>query len=209
MVLKLYGRLTSGNVQKVAWFLEEFRIPHERIDAGGTFGLTTTPWFREMNPNSRVPAIDDDGFFLFESHAILRYLAATRVPGHAICPAEPKARATIEAWMDWLNAHLGPPITVLFWQYVRTAPEQRDMAAIEKARKDAETFVRILEDQIGSKKYLLGDDLTVADIALGPFIHRWFNVSIERPAMPNLERWYKQIQTHEGCRKYVTILPLV
>lgn len=208
MGLKIYGRLTSGNVHKVMWLVEELSIPHERVDAGGSFGLVSTPDYIKMNPNSKVPTIDDDGYYLWESNTICRYLASTRAPNHPIYPADPKLRAHVDMWMDWFLASLNPHITVLFWTYVRTPEDKRDMVAAEKARKDAEPLIRILDAQIGSNDFILGKDLTIADIVIGCFIHRWFNVPIERIKVENVERWYGKLSERPGYQKYV-LGPLV
>lgn len=202
--IKIYGRLSSANVQKVLWLCTELPIPFQRIDAGGTFGFTTTPSFLQMNPNSKVPTIDEDGFYLWESHSIMRYLAATRAPGNPIYPTNPRERAHVEKYMDFLLASLGPPTTSVFLQLIRTPEPQRDLAAAEKSRLEAIPLVKVLDDLIGpDKDYLAGDILTLADIALGPFMHRWMNLPIERGEIKNVDRWYKAISEREGMKKFV------
>ena len=113
-MLKLWGRINSINVQKVLWALEELKVPYERTDAGMAFGLVNEPFYKKMNPNSRVPTIDDDGFVLWESNAIVRYLAAKHGAG-SLSPNDPKQRADSDRWMDWAANHVGPVITPVFW----------------------------------------------------------------------------------------------
>jgi glutathione S-transferase len=207
MALTLYGRLTSGNVHKVAWLLKELDIPHTRIDTGMAYGFP--PGYELHNPMKKVPTIDDGGFWLWESNTILRYLANTRAPDGTIYPKEAKARAEVDKWMDWLLSALGAPIAVLFWTFVRTEPEKRDLAAADKARVEAEGLAKMLDGQLAhGKGYITGEHLTIADIAIAPFIHRWFNMPVERPKLENLEKWYKKIGEHEGCKEFV-LVPMV
>ena len=133
-MLKIWGRANSSNVMKVLWLCDELGIAYEREDAGGAFGKTREPFYLAMNPNSRVPVIEEpDGYTLWESNSILRYLVASRAPGHAAHPADPRARGDVERWMDWQLATMGPPMTVLFWTFVRTPEEKRDVIAYIKA----------------------------------------------------------------------------
>ena len=118
-MLKLWGRVNSINVQKVLWALEELKVPYERTDAGMAFGVVNEPFYKKMNPNSRVPTIDDDGFVLWESNAIVRYLAAKHGAG-SLSPNDPKQRANSDRWMDWASNHVGPVITPVFWGLIRT-----------------------------------------------------------------------------------------
>ncbi len=204
-MLKIWGRTTSSNVMKVLWLCEELGIPYTREDAGGTFGRTTEPFYLAMNPNSRVPTIEDGDFTLWESNSILRYLVATRAPGHALHPTAPKDRANVERWMDWQLASLNGPMVTVFFTYVRIPEAKRDYVATAKAREEAEALWRMVDTQIGAKNYVAAAQLTLADIALAPYAHRWFAMPIERAPMPNLERWYATIRQHPGCAQHVCV----
>ncbi|MBK1661067.1 glutathione S-transferase family protein [Paracraurococcus ruber] len=205
-MLKLWGRTSSSNVMKVLWLCEELSIPYERIDAGGAFGRTNEPFFLAMNPNSRVPVIEEpDGYTLWESNSILRYLVATRKPGDPIHPTAPKARADVERWMDWQLATLNGPMTTIFFTYVRTPPEKRDMAATAKARDEAEALWGIVDRQLAGKDYVAGG-FSLADIAFGPYLHRWFALPVDRAPMPALEAWYQRLQAqHPGFAAHVAV----
>ncbi|GGC62400.1 glutathione S-transferase [Siccirubricoccus deserti] len=205
-MLKLWGRASSSNVMKVLWLCEELSIPHERIDAGGEYGRTEEPFYLAMNPNSRVPTIEEpDGYSLWESNSILRYLVATRAPGDPVHPAAPKLRADVERWMDWQLATLSGPMTAIYFAYVRTPEAQRDMVATAKARGEAETLWAIVDRQLQGRQYVAGG-FSLADIVLGPYIHRWFALPIERPPMPNLEGWYARLLAeHPGFGKHVAV----
>jgi len=135
-MLKIWGRATSSNVQKVLWCCAELGIDYERVDLGGPFGGNRDPEYLAMNPNGRVPTIKDDGLILWESNTICRYLAATR-HGERLYPSDPGARANVERWMDWQLASSGPPMAALLGMLIRARPEQRDQAAIGAARLQA------------------------------------------------------------------------
>lgn len=208
-MLKIWGRTSSSNVMKVLWLCEELGIAHERVDAGGAFGVTREPFYLAMNPNARVPTIEDgEGFSLWESNSICRYLANDRAPGHAIYPAAARPRALVERWMDWQLANLNGPMTTIFFTYVRTPEKDRDLAAAAKARDEAEALWRMVEDQLGSHPYLCGDALTLADIALGPYLHRWFALPIARAGLPRLSAWYARLQEHHGGFRAHVAVPL-
>jgi glutathione S-transferase len=134
-MLKIWGRNTSVNVQKVMWAVGELALPHERIDVGGSFGKNNEPAYLAMNPNGLVPTLEDDGFMLWESNAIVRYLAGKYGAG-AIEPAELRARSRANSWMDWKLRVANQTLTPVFWGLVRTPPEKRDHAAIEAGKPE-------------------------------------------------------------------------
>jgi glutathione S-transferase len=114
-MLKIWGRNTSSNVQKVIWAMAEMKQPFERIDVGGAFGRTNEPFYLAMNPNALVPTLEeDDGFTMWESNSIVRYLAA-RYSNHALEPADLKIRAHAQMWMDWQLSVMAPAIYPVFW----------------------------------------------------------------------------------------------
>src|SRR6516165_7831253 len=133
-MIKIWGRNTSVNVQKVMWAVGELELPHERIDVGGAFGKNKEPAYLAMNPNGLVPTLEeDDGFLLWESNSVVRYLAAKHGAG-TLEPSGPHARALASQWMDWQLSIYGPAITPVFWGLIRTPPEQRDHTAIEAGK---------------------------------------------------------------------------
>lgn len=189
----IWGRANSSNVMKLLWLCAEAGLEHERRDAGGAFGVTKEPAYKARNPMSLVPTVEEaDGWSLWESNSILRYLAAVEPGAAALLPAEPRARARVERWMDWQLAHLTPPMTTIFFTYVRTPEAERDWAATEAARQQSARLWRILDAQLEGREYMEGD-FSLADIALGPFVHRWFALPIERPELPNLRGWYERL----------------
>jgi glutathione S-transferase len=203
-VLKIWGRASSANVMKVLWCCTELGEPYERLDVGAEFGGNHEPSYRAMNPNERVPTVEENGLILWESNTIVRYICATR-RAETLYPSDPARRSHVERWMDWQLAHLGPAVTPLFLGYVRTPPEKRDPAGLEKARKDAIPTWQIVEDWLQHRNwhYLASDDFTVADIPVAIFARRWFGFAIERPKMPRLEAWFDRVKTRPGFVQHV------
>ena len=204
-MLKLYGRRNSFNVQKVAWLIAELDLDHEHIELGGSFGGLDDPAYLAKNPHGRVPLLDDNGTTLWESHTILRYLAATR--GTALFgPDEPARRIQWEPWMDWSLSRLQPAfLTGVFWGFYRTPEAQRDMATVNRHIATCTEYMTLLDREIGDKRYLLGDNLTPADIAIGTNFYRYFNIDIPRPDVPNVERWHAALQERPAYRDHVML----
>ncbi len=205
-MLRIWGRASSSNVMKVLWLCEELSIPFERIDAGGAFGRTKEPDYLAKNPNALVPVIEEpDGFCLFESNAILRYLVRARAPGHALYPAGPREAADIDRWMDWQLSALNAPMTTIFFTWVRIPEPERDYAAAGKARDASERLWRMVEARLAGQDFICGDALTLADIAVGIYVHRWFALPIERPELPGLAAWYARLKQRPGYATHVAV----
>jgi glutathione S-transferase len=202
--MRIWGRKTSINVQKVLWTCDELGIGYERLDAGGDFGGLAEPAYLALNPNGVVPVIADEGFVLWESNSIVRYLAATRGMG-TLCPASPRERADAERWMDWQLCHLLPGMSPLFVGLVRTPAPARDAAAIEQGRQRAERAWRILDAQLEGRGWVTGSEFTMADIALGGFAYRWFALPIQRPELPHLAAWHARLSERPAYRTHVMI----
>ena len=204
-MLKVWGRKTSINVQKVMWTVGELGVPHQRIDAGGPFGGLDTPEFAKLNPNRLVPVIEDDGFVLWESHAIVRYLAAEYGMGK-LAPADRKQRALTDQWMEWANSTIYPDVILTcFLGLIRTPAKDRDVAAIKAAARRVGENLAILDSQLGGRSYILGDQLTVADIANGALMYRYFNLDIPRPQLPNLEAWYQRLTQRKPYQEHLML----
>ncbi len=170
MSLRIWGRLNSINVQKVVWTARELELRFERIDAGGAFGGNRTPAYLRMNPNGKIPVIDDDGFVLWESNAIVRYLAARHGAG-TLWPDDLRQRAEADRWMDWQATELTPAMRDAFMQLIRTAPEQRSPALVAASNIATEAMMAILDAHLAGRDYLCGDRLTPGDIAVGTAVH--------------------------------------
>lgn len=202
-MLRIWGRTNSVNVKKALWCAEELGLAYERIDAGMQFGVVNTPEYRRLNPNGLVPTIEEDGFVLWESHAIVRYLAAKHDPG-GLWPEDLRVRADADRWMDWANTMYAPLRTV-FWGLVRTPPEKRDEEAIEEARKKAAEYLTILDAALAGRNFVAGERLTVGDMPLGCYAQVWMRLPIERPPRANVEAWFERLLARPAYRKVVDI----
>jgi glutathione S-transferase len=201
-MLKIWGRATSSNVQKVLWCCAELDLEFERVDVGGPFGGNRDPEYLAMNPNGLVPTVKDGDLVMWESNTICRYLAATR-NGEHLYPRDPAARTHVERWMDWQLAVIAPPMGQLLFGLVRSTPETRDPAGIDAALGRAAASWTIVDDEIKNQPYLAGDHLSLAEIVLGTLIYRWFAFPIERPELPNLRAWYGRMHQRPGFKKHI------
>jgi len=207
-MLKNGGRNTSVNVQQVLWAVGELGLPHERIDGGGSFGKNNEPAYLAMNPNGLVPTLEDDGFVLWESNAIVRYLAAKYGAG-TLEPADVRARARANSWMDWQLTVAHPPLTPVFWGLVRTPPEKRDHAAIEAGKVKTIAAMKILDAQLAKSPFVAGDTLSMGDIPVALMAYRFRRLVPERPPVDYLERWFAAIEQRPAFKEHVLAIPFV
>jgi len=266
-MMKIWGRRSSFNVQKVLWLAAELGITHQHIDAGGRFGGLDTPEFLAMNPNGKIPVLQDaDGTTVWESHAILRYLAAkycgaaantvearatairtaadapdgadaagacaasnasnasnpskasdasdasAAYPAsrsaqcHTLWSNDPAIQSRADRWMDWTQSTLQPAfLTGVFWGFYRTPEGQRDWPAIERSLAQCAKLFRLLDNELARHPYLTGDALTLADIAVGTALYRYYELYIERPQLPHVEAWYDRLRERDAYRNHVMI----
>ncbi len=205
-MLTLWGRTNSINVQKAHWCIEELGLPYRRIDAGREFGIVDTPEYRRMNPNALVPTIEDDGFVLWESNAIVRYLAAKHATG-TLWPDDPRVRADADRWMDWQATAFTPAQGPAFHGLVRTAPDKRDSVAIAQAIAKSEPFAALLDTHLAERRFVTGDAFTAGDVAVGAAVHRWLNLPISRERRPNIERYHGELLRRPAAAK-VLVTPI-
>ncbi len=204
-MLEIWGRRNSLNVQKVMWLTGELGLEHRHVPAGGDFGGLDAPAFLAMNPHGRVPVIRDDGVVVWESHAILRFLAARH--GHAmVWSTDPSERSLTDRWMDWAQTTLQPDVlNGVFWGYYRTPELHRDMTAVRASISRCAAHFRLLDRVLASQPYLAGDDFTLADIPAGALLDRYFGMDIERPDVPNVQAWLRRLEDRLAYREHVMI----
>jgi glutathione S-transferase len=208
-MIKIWGRNTSSNVQKAMWAIGELGLAHERIDIGGPFGMNKEPKYLAMNPNGLVPTLEEeDGFLLWESNSIVRYLAGKHDKNGVLKPKDPKARARANQWMDWQLSVAGPAIFHAFWGLIRTPPEKRDMAAIKASQEKTTAAMQILNDQLAKAAFVAGDAFSYGDIPVGIMCYRFVQLVPDRPPMPNLDRWYAAISSRKAFQDHVGSVPL-
>jgi glutathione S-transferase len=203
-MLTIWGRRNSVNVQKAMWALGEVGVPHQRIDAGGEFGGLDTPEFAALNPNRRVPVLQDGDTVVWESSAIVRYLAAKYGEGTLWDP-DPGLRAKADTWMAWAQTAPYREFIDLFWGYVRTPPEQRDMDAVRAANGRMVKHLELLDRELATRPYLAGEAFTMGDIPAGALLYRYFAMELERPALPNLKAWHARLSDRPAHQAHVAI----
>ncbi|MBS0538003.1 MAG: glutathione S-transferase, partial [Proteobacteria bacterium] len=195
-------RVNSINVMKVLWCADECGLKYDRVDVGMAFGGNDQKWYLDMNPNGVVPTIEDGGRIIWESNAIVRYLSAKYAAG-TLWPNDPGVRSEADRWMDWQASTVNGPMRDVFWGLVRTPPEKRDMAAINKAAAESCKVFTRLDEKLAGKLYVAGQHLTMGDIPVGCFVHRWYALPFERPELKNLKAWYERLKTRPAYAKYV------
>lgn len=200
-MLRVLGRASSNNVQKVLWLLEELRLPFSREDYGGMFSNTATPEYRKLNPNATVPTLIDGDAAIWESNTILRYLAAKY--RSALYPGDLGQRARIEQWMDWQLGTLSPAFRPLFIGMVR---EGRTIGSLVEQHAAAARLFQILNEMLAAREYLAAPAMTLADIAIGPMLYRWHILGLASEATPHLRQWLERLSERPGFRKHVMVV---
>ncbi|MGO4329127.1 glutathione S-transferase family protein [Cupriavidus sp. 2TAF22] len=204
-MLTIWGRANSVNVQKVLWCCDELGLSFERIDAGMQFGRNHEPEYLAMNPMGRIPTLIDGDFVLWESNSILRYLAMQYGKGTALYPADPKLRASVDRWLDWSLSTLQPAERPVFWGVVRTPAAERDMDRLKADAANVAGLWQTLDRHLQGRDYLESGEFTLADLVLGAYARRWYGLDaeIERPALPDMDRWYERVSTRAAFGQYL------
>ena len=205
-MLRIWGRITSINVRKAVWTAQELGLEFERIDAGGAFGITKTPEYIAMNPNSVVPTLVDGEFTLWESNVVVRYLCAKHALGH-LYPVDLQERFNAERWMDWQQTTFSPSGRDAFWQLIRIPEPERDMQKVAASISSTEILLDRFEAHLSTTEYVAGSKLTMADIPMACEIHRWFGLNIPSKTRPYIEAWYAKMLARPGSKNVLT-LPL-
>ncbi|QMV65496.1 glutathione S-transferase [Pseudomonas berkeleyensis] len=205
-MLKIWGRKNSSNVRKALWAAEEVGVAYEAIDAGGAFGLVNDLEYRAKNPNGLVPLVEDGELVLWESNAIVRYLAARYSAGN-LYPENPALRARGDKWMDWTTSAFAPVFRDLFWGTLRTPPAERDPAKIAAALARCGELLAMPERALAEQPFLSGERFAMGDIPLGSFVYAWFEMPIQRPELPALQAWYGRLKERPAyCKAVMTAL---
>ena len=203
-MLKILGRNNSSNVQKVLWALGELDLEYTRDDIGGPFGGNRETNYLIMNPNGLVPTLIDGDTVLWESNVIVRYLARKYAP-NSLLPDSLTDLARAEQWMDWQQTVVAPAHFPVFWGLIRTAPEDRDLDAINNGRDRFEQVMTILDHHLSDSAFVGGENLSMADIPVGIMVYRWFTLDIERMELPSLHRWYQRLADRPAYKNTVMI----
>jgi glutathione S-transferase len=201
-MIEVWGRRNSMNVQKVMWTLGELELDYLRHDIGGSFGMTDE--YRAMNPNAVVPTIIDGDLTLYESNACVRYLARSYGFDY-LCPADPRAAAIADQWMDWQCSTFSGAFFAVFINKVRTPADQRNEKQMQRGLEQTTQLLRQLDSHLASQLFIIGDALSMADIAIGAHLYRYFEMDIDRPSMPNLRAYYDRLCARDAYRYHVMI----
>ena len=205
-MITVWGRRNSVNVQKVLWALEELDVAYTRENVGGSFGGNRDADFLAMNPMGLVPVIRDGDVTMFESNAILRWLAA-RYRAGVLRPSDPKGLAMAEQWMEWAQVNFSPAVGTLQMNLVRTLPEARDHAAVTAATTRAAELATLADRWIARHDWFAGHDFSFADIVMGALFWRYKGLAIERPATAHLDEWLDALQERDPFRRTVMAVP--
>lgn len=203
-MITVYGRRSSSNVQKVLWTLGELDVPFERKTIGGSFGGTHDPAFRTMNPMGLVPVLQDGEVTMFESNAIVRYLAARYGQG-TLRPTEPKALAAAEQWMEWQAVNIWPHVSLIFMNLVRTPEAQRNRAAINNAEARLAEHLPIADAVLSKQPWFAGDSFTMADIVLGCIMWRYSQLDFIKPNVLHVMRWFEALTQRPAYKKWIMV----
>ena len=191
-MLQVYGRKNSNQVIQLMWTVGELDLEYVRHNVGGSFGGLNSDEYGNLNPNRLVPTIVDDGFVLWESYAIIRYLCR-RYGFGSLWPEDPCQSGLADQWMEWTSSRFMGTFFPAFWNLIRTPKDKQDPEKVSTAAKNTGALLQIIESQLEGKEFLIGDALTMGDIPLGSMMFKYFNLPIERPSLPNIERWYARL----------------
>jgi glutathione S-transferase len=203
-MLTIWGRLNSINVQKAVWAATEAGQPFTHIIAGAAFGKNDTPEYKAKNPNGLIPLMEDDGFAIWESNTIVRYICAKYASG-TLWAEDPAERSLSDRWLDWQATELNPRIGPAFHMLIRTPADRRDMAVVAQATEKTEPMLAILDAHLAQHPYLAGKSFTMGDIAVGASVHRWLNIPVARKEWKNVRHWYEGLVARPAARQVLTL----
>lgn len=202
--MQLYARRTSSNSQKVLWFLGELGLDYQFVATGGDAGGLRDPGYLAMNPNGMVPTLRDGDLAVWESHTILRYLAAAHAP-ERYWPEDPAERSRVERWMDWSQSGFDASFMRLFWGYWRTPEADRDEEANRSLVGRCRFYMDVLNGALADRRYLAGDDLSLADVPAGALMYRYANLGVTDDLPANVARWYHTLSERPAFQTHVML----
>ncbi|MFO1123406.1 MAG: glutathione S-transferase family protein [Hyphomicrobiales bacterium] len=203
-MITVWGRHSSVNVQKVLWTLAELDVPFRRETIGGSFGGNQDADFLAMNPNGLVPVIRDGDVTMFESNAIVRYLSA-RYRAGVLRPADHRALAMAEQWMEWQQTTFASQVSVVFFNQVRLPPDRRNEAAARDAAANAAAALRIADAHLARHDWFAGGDFSFAEIVMGCLLWRYMGLDCDKPDVPHLLEWFDAVQQRPAFRQWVMV----
>ncbi|MCF3931945.1 glutathione S-transferase family protein [Acuticoccus sp. M5D2P5] len=203
-MITVWGRATSSNVQKVMWTIGELGLRYERHDVGGMYGGLDTPQFRALNPHGRIPAVEMDGYAMFESNAIVRHLALAD-PERRLWPADPAKAGAADMWAEWAHNTVTRPLMLLFWSTVRTRPSERKPAEIARNFEASIEALTAANGFLADRPFIAGDALTIGDVNLAHLLYRYYEMEIDRPSLPALDAYYERLSDRPAYAEHVMV----
>ncbi len=206
-MITLWGRTNSINVQKVLWVLDHLQIPYQRIDAGLQFGVNNSPEFLAMNPHGKIPLIKDGDTTVWESNAICKYLCNITA-GQTLYPTDAASRAQVDQWLDWAIGTLYISMGFVFQQLIRTPEAQRNPVRIEEERKKTVDALKVLNQYLQGRQFIVGNEMTLADIIMSAATYRCDGigvVSIDGPECAGLKPWFSAMREQPEFKRWVQI----
>ena len=203
-MIRVWGRRSSVNVQKVLWTLGELDLPFSRETVGGQFGGNRDADFLRMNPNGLIPVILDGDVTVFESNAIVRYLSA-RYRAGVLRPTANKALAAAEQWMEWQQSTFYPAVSTLFWNLARLPVDKRDLAAVARAEKEAHAALLIADRHLAQHEWFAGEDFSFGDIVMGVAFWRYNGLGLALADIPHVMGWFEAVKQRAAFREHVAV----
>jgi len=202
-MLTVWGRKTSVNVQKAMWLIAELDLEYERKDVGGPFGGLDTADYVAMNPHQLVPTLQDGETTVWESEAILRYIASKYQ--QSLFPRDDAARAMIDQWMCWVQSTWSPAMTNVFVSHIRVPLQERSESIIAAQIATLTGVASLANSVLATRDFIAGNSLSVADISFGSFLYRYFTLEIARAELPALQSYYDKLCDRAAYKEHVHI----
>lgn len=202
--MKLFARRTSSNSQKALWFLGELGLEYEFVATGGDAGGLDTAEYRALNPNGRVPTLLDGDLAVWESHSILRYLAAAHAP-ERFWPEDPAERSQVDRWMDWSQDQFDAAFMAVFWGHWRTPEADRNQNMIRFQLSRCREYMAVLDAVLSERSFVASGRFSLADIPIGALMYRYANLDVTEELLPHVARWYRALTERKPFQEHVML----
>ena len=204
-MLTVYGRKSSANVQKVRWICSESDLEFKTEIVGGRYGGLTSPEFINLNPNSTIPVLKDGDFILYESNSIIKYISDKF---NILKSDTQKKIALNNQWIDWSSSVFGLNCSTYTAHSILLPIEQRNTTLASEAKKKIHSCFELLNKQSEKTNYLLDDELSLADIPVGCWIHRCVVLDLAISDFKFLEKLYINLKERNAFQTTVFSTPL-
>lgn len=200
--MRLYHHPLSTNARRAAMAAVHLGVPVDLVSVDLAKGEHRSPQFLKLNPNHKVPVLDDDGFILWESYAIMQYLA-DKMPRQSVYPAEARERADVNRWLFWCAQHFGPAVAILNWENaIKSMIGQGDGDPVEIRRGEELVleFGGILDAHLTHRDWICGHVLTLADLAIAAPLADTARAKLPVGGFANIQRWFAGIRALDAWK---------